>query len=230
MVGFGMQAAAQPSTFAVTGNQGEEAVEIRNVTYELAGKTVLRKTEQTKQVIGDKGMQASTLIEAWPLGVDRKEKPKYTVKVAGVDARSLDNELIIVSRGLEDVQWWSLYRLSNGQTLFNTFVRPVRVPDSALYAGYDIPADGDPRLKNPKLIGVVVIGGAEGPVRRVELQTSDPKRARVLRSMADVEPRLEFNTAKKVLVLTIKNGEPDARVEIPLTGPAVIRCCDIVAR
>jgi hypothetical protein len=231
MAGLGLPMWAQGgSSLTVTGKQGEEAVVIRNVTYELAGKTVLRKSEQTKQVIGDKGMEASTVVEAWPFGVDRKEKPKYTVKVAGVDARSLDNELLIVTRGLDDVQWWSLYRLSNGQPLFNTYVRPVRIPDSSLYAGWDIPEDGDPRLKNQRLVGVVVIAGAEGPVRRVELHTTDPKRAMMLRSMADVQPSLEYNAAKKMLVLTIRNAEPDARVEIPLTGPAVIRCCDIVAR
>jgi hypothetical protein len=114
--------------------------------------------------------------------------------------------------------------------LFNTFVQPVRIPESPLYAGYEMPADGDPRLKNQRLVGIVVMGGVEGPVRRVELHAADPKRARILRSMADVYPKLEFNMAKKVLVLTLQNGEPDARVEIPVNGPAVIRCCDIVAR
>lgn len=227
----GLQLLAQnASSFTVTGKQGEEAVVIRNVTYELARKTVLRKTEQTRQVLGDKGMEANTLIEAWPLGVDRKETPKYTIKVAGVDARSLDNELLIVSRGLEDTQWWSLYRLADGKPLFNTFVRPVRIPDTALYAGYDVPADGDPRLKNPKLIGVIHLAGAEGTPRRIEIHANDAKRAMVLRSFADVTPSLEFNYSKKVLVLTIRDAQPDARIEIPLNAPAVIRCCDIVAR
>ena len=227
----GLQLLAQDaSSLTVTGKQGEEAVQIRNISYELAAKTVLRKTEQTRQVLGDKGMEASTLIEAWPLGVDRKEKPKYTVKVEGVDARSLDNELLIVTRGLEDTQWWSLYRLADGQPLFNTFVRPLRIPDTNLFAGYDVPEDGDPRLKNPKLIGVIHFAAAEGTPRRVELHANDAKRARTLRSLADVTPSMEFNYAKKVLVLTLRNGEPDARIEIPLNAPAVIRCCDIVAR
>lgn len=227
----GLQIFAQgASSLTVTGKQGEEAVVIRNVSYELAAKTVLRKTEQTRQVLGEKGMEASTLIEAWPLGVDRKEKPKYSIKVEGVDARSIDNELLIVSRGLEDVQWWSLYRLADGKPHFNTFVRPVRVPDTNLFAGYEVPEDGDPRLKNQKLIGVIHLAGAEGTPRRVEIQANDAKRARTLRSLADVTPSMEFNYSKKVLVLTLRNGEPDARIEIPLSAPAVIRCCDIVAR
>lgn len=227
----GLQLSAQsPSSLTITGKQGEEAVIIRNIAYELAAKTVLRKTEQTRQVIGDKGMEASTLIEAWPLGIDRKEKPKYTIKVEGVDARSLDNELLIVTRGLEDTQWWSLYRLADGKPLFNTFVRPLRIPDTNLFAGYDVPEDGDPRLKNPKLIGVIHFAAAEGTPRRVEIHANDAKRARILRSLADVTPSMEFNYAKKVLVLTLRNGEPDARIEIPVNAPAVIVCCDIVAR
>ena len=222
--------AQSASSLTVTGKQGEEAVAIRNVSYELAAKTVLRKTEQTRQVIGDKGMEASTLIEAWPLGVDRKEKPKYTIKVEGVDARSLNYDLLIVTRGLEDTQWWSLYRLADGKPLFNTFVRPIHIPDTMTYAGYDVPADGDPRLKNPKLIGVIHLAGAEGTPRRIEIHANDAKRALVLRSFADVTPSLEFNYTKKVLVLTIRDAQPDARIEIPLNAPAVIRCCDIVAR
>ena len=222
--------AQSASSLTVTGKQGEEAVVIRNVSYELAAKTVLRKTEQTRQVIGDKGMEASTLIEAWPLGVDRKEKPKYTIKVEGVDARSLNYDLLIVTRGLEDTQWWSLYRLADGKPLFNTFVRPIHIPDTMTYAGYDVPADGDPRLKNPNLIGVIHLAGAEGTPRRIEIHANDAKRAIVLRSFADVTPTLEFNYTKKVLVLTIRDAQPDARIEIPLNAPAVIRCCDIVAR
>ena len=222
--------AQSASSLTVTGKQGEEAVAIRNVSYELAAKTVLRKTEQTRQVLGDKGMEASTLIEAWPLGVDRKEKPKYTIKVEGVDARSLNYDLLIVTRGLEDTQWWSLYRLADGKPLFNTFVRPIHIPDTMIYAGYDVPADGDPRLKNPKLIGVIHLAGAEGTPRRIEIHANDAKRALVLRSFADVTPSLEFNYTKKVLVLTIRDAQPDARIEIPLNAPAVIRCCDIVAR
>lgn len=229
-LGSGLHLAAQPSSLSLSGKQGEEAVEIRNVTYELAGKIVLRKTEQTRQVIGDKGMEASSLIEAWPLGVDRKQKPKYSLKVDGVDARSLSNELLIVTRGLEDTEWWSLYRLSDGQPLFDTFVRPVRIPDSSLYAGLDVPADGDPRLKNPKLIGIVTLAGAADAPRRIEIHANDAKRAVILRSYADVTPSMEFNYTRKVLVLTLRNAQPDARIEIPLNGPAVIRCCDIVAR
>ena len=227
----GLQVFAQStSSLTVAGKQGEEAVVIRNITYELAAKTVLRKTEQTRQVLGDKGMEASTLIEAWPLGVDRKEKPKYSIKVNGVDARALNYDLLIVTRGLEDTQWWSLYRLADGKPLFDTYVRPVHIPDTLTYAGYDVPADGDPRLKNPKLVGVIHLAGAEGTPRRIEIHANDAKRAMVLRSFADVTPSLEFNYSKKVLVLTIRDAQPDARIEIPLNAPAVIRCCDIVAR
>ena len=222
--------AAQPSSLAISGKQGEEAVVIHNVSYELAGKTVLRKTEHTRQVLGEKGVDASTRIEAWPLAGDRKQPPKYAIQVEGVDARAIDNELLIVTRGLVDETWWTVYRLADGKPLFNTFVQPVRIPDSNLYAGYDVPEDGDPRLKNPKLIGVIHLAGPEGTPRRIELHANDATRARTLRSFADVTPSMEFDYAKKILILTIRNAEPDARIEIPLNAPGVIRCCDIVTR
>lgn len=227
---FAGHLAAQPSTFSVTGKQGEESVVIHNVTFELAAKTVLRKTEHTTLVVGDKGREASTLIEAWPLGVDRKEKPKYSLKVAGVDARSLDNQFLIVTRGLEDVEWWSLYRLSDGKPLFDTYVHPFRIPDSEIYAGLDVPADGDPRLKNQSLIGILATASAEGPVRRVEIHCANSTRARLLRSYFDVRRSLEFNAAKKVFVLTLHDAAPDARIEVPLTANGPIRACDTVAR
>lgn len=34
----------------------------------------------------------------------------HTKKVEGVDGRALNDELFVVARGLEDVEWWSVYR------------------------------------------------------------------------------------------------------------------------
>jgi FAD/FMN-containing dehydrogenase len=75
-----------------------------------------------------------------------------------------------------------------------------------------------------------LFAGAEGTPRRIEIHANDATRARTLRSFADVTPSMEFNYAQKLLVLTIRNGQPDARIEIPVNAPGVIRCCDIVAR
>ena len=34
----------------------------------------------------------------------------HTKKVEGVDGRALNDELFVVARGVEDVDWWSVYR------------------------------------------------------------------------------------------------------------------------
>src|SRR5262245_51050955 len=107
------------STIAYKKENRSDIVDIRNVVYELVGagipgrprdeRLVLRKTVRTRQVVDEIGMDATTTVEAWPLGTDLKEKPIYSVTASGVDPVTLNNELLVVSRGLEDVQWWSVY-------------------------------------------------------------------------------------------------------------------------
>src|SRR5207249_4153146 len=75
------------STIAYKNENQAEAVEIKNVVYELAGsgipgrpqdeRLVLRKTTRTKQIVDEIGIEATTTVEAWPLGVDPKDKPLY---------------------------------------------------------------------------------------------------------------------------------------------------------
>src|SRR5271169_6621814 len=98
--------AQAPSTITYTIKDKQPTVEISNVEYEVAGqdpRLVLRKTTRTKQVVDEIGMEASTTVEAWRLGVDLRQKPIYSVKVEGVDARTVNNEVLEVSRGLEEV-------------------------------------------------------------------------------------------------------------------------------
>ena len=64
----------------------------------------------------------------------------HAKKVEGVDGRALNDELFVVARGLEDVEWWSVYRLADGKPLFDTHV-PVVIAGK-YYAGVDVPADG----------------------------------------------------------------------------------------
>src|SRR5262249_29670874 len=141
-ISYGQQAQKKPfqqqsqSTIAYRNANNADAVEIQNVAYELVGpgisgrpkdeRLVLRKTMRTKQVVDEIGMEASTTVEAWPLGVDPREKPLYTVSVSGVDPVVMNNDLIIVSRGLEEVEWWSAYRLGNGQRLFDSYTPIVQ--------------------------------------------------------------------------------------------------------
>ncbi|HEU0119770.1 MAG TPA: hypothetical protein VFQ91_04535 [Bryobacteraceae bacterium] len=232
--GIGFPLFAQlPSSLTVSGKKGEETVAVRNVSFEIAGGLAIRKTEQTRQVLNEKGMEASTFVEAWPLAADRKGAPVYTVKADGVDARTLNSAFLTIRRGLEDVEWWSVYRLADGKPLFDTYVPLAKSQDGALYAGLDVPADGDPRLKDPGLIGMFQLVTVEGAVRRLALRAGDAKRAQLLRSYWDVRRTLTFDDAKQAFVLTIRDANPDVVIEIPQQGvpkvPAGIRC-DILAR
>src|SRR5208282_353997 len=72
--------AQSPASVAYSVNKdGQQTVEIANVAYELAGQLLLRMTTRTKQVIDEIGMEALTTVEAWPLGVDPKQKPIYSL-------------------------------------------------------------------------------------------------------------------------------------------------------
>src|ERR1700689_4245524 len=74
---------------------GQQTVEIANVAYEVTStgvpgrpqneRLLLRTTTRSKQVVDEIGMEAPTTVEAWPLGVDPKQKPLYALKVQGVD-------------------------------------------------------------------------------------------------------------------------------------------------
>ena len=99
------------STISHRNESDSEVLEIKNVVYELTGsgifgrpkdeRLVLRKTTRTKQIVDEIGMTATTTVEAWPLGVDPKEKPLYSITVPGSDPITLNSEVVVVSRGIE---------------------------------------------------------------------------------------------------------------------------------
>lgn len=192
------------------------------VIVPVQAQLVVRKTETTRQVLGEKGMDASTVLEV----SKPDQKALYTLKVEGVDGRLVNDELFVVARGLEDVEWWSVYRLADGKPLFDTHVPVVRIGQQ--YAGYDVPSDEDPRLGNQRLVGVVNFATAAGAVRRVEVHCADEKRARLLRSYFDV--RRTLTADGNTLVLTIRDASPNVTLRIPLQRGGPIRACDIVAR
>lgn len=222
--------AQDTSTLTVTGKKGEETVAIRNVTYDVSGGLVLRRTQVSKEVLNEKGLDAQTTVEAWPVGADRKAKPRYTIASQGIDGRPIDGQFYQIQRGVEDTLWWSLFDLATGKPLFSTFVPVFRVPDSGDLAGYDVPEDGDARLKrNPRLLGVVAMAAPGGPVKRIEVHCKDPKRAVILRSFADVRPELK-PAGKGALSLTIRDAMPDVTVRIPLAAAGPVEACDSLAR
>src|SRR5262249_44263338 len=150
----------------------EQTIDITNVRYEVAGqgvfgrprdeRLVLRMNTATKQVIDEIGITASTTVEAWPMGSDLKQKPIYAGKVQGIEPVIINNELLKIARGLEETEWWSLYKLGSGQHLFYSYVAPASFSISReiltlRYVGLDVPPDNSPdgRLKAPNVIAVL---------------------------------------------------------------------------
>ena len=194
---------AQPSsTYSYTSKGGQSTVEIRNVTYEVTSTNVpgrppnerlaLRKTVHSKSVIDEIGEEATTTIEAWPLGVDFKQKPVYALTLTGSGGEALDSAIWVAARGLEEVEWWSVHKLGNGQHLFDTYVPVIRFSiardvQTLRYAGLEIPPDDtkDARLKEPHVVGVLTYASADKVIREAMITSDDPKQAQMLRSYAD---------------------------------------------
>lgn len=218
---------------------GQQTVEITNVGYEVTSTAVpgrpqderllLRTTTRTKQVVDEIGMGASTTVEAWPLGVDPKQKPLYTLKVEGVDSRTVDNALLVILRGLEETEWWSLYKLGSGERLFDTYVPLVsfsirRDIQTMRYAGYENPGDdvSDPRLKDLHVVGVLTYASAERVIREVLITSDDAGRAQLLRSFADASRTVTLVEAPaRALKVSISQNYPSAPATVSLTIPIV---------
>src|SRR5579863_9933335 len=126
------KAQSTSSITSTTAADGSQTVEIRNVSYEITGtgipgrptkeRLVLRKTIHSKEVVDDIGVESTVTLEAWPFGTDLSLKPLYTVTQTGTDGRVVYPDLFVADRRLEEVQWWSVYKLGNGQHLFDTYV------------------------------------------------------------------------------------------------------------
>jgi len=218
---------------------GFGAIEIRNVSYEVVtnvpgrppdDRLLLRKTIRSKEVLGDIGIEANVSLEAWRLGDDLRQRSLYTLNVSGDDGTTRDNALFVVSRGLEEVEWWSVYKLGNGQHLFDTHVPQLsfsisRETVKTRYAGLNVPPDdeSDARLKQPNVIGVLAYA-SEGHLLREALLTSDDRQqARLLRSFADVTRSLSVTEAPtRNIRLTFSQNFPSppnpVEVLIPVKG------------
>jgi hypothetical protein len=179
------QSQSPASVVYAVNKDGQQTVEIANVAYEVSSTAVpsrpqnerllLRTTTRTKRVVDEIGMDASTTVEAWPLGVDPKQKPLYTLKVAGVNSKTVDGALLVISRGLEDTEWWSVYKLGTGARLFDTYA-----PLLAFSIHHDIQT-----MREPQAVGVLTYASAERVIREALITDDDPKQAQTLRSFAD---------------------------------------------
>jgi len=204
-----MAGAQGTSSFALREQDGGKAIEITNVTFETTSNYVpgrptderllLRTTTRSREVVDEKGLDATVTVEAWPLGADVAAKPLYAVTVDGVRVTVVDNALLVVDRGTEDVNWWSIYALGTGTLLFDTFAPLLSFslsPDiqTARYVGFDIPPDDaqGERLRDPKVVGVLAYATPERVIRRLLVTCSDAARAAVLRSYWDTTRELSL--------------------------------------
>lgn len=190
------------SSFDLSMEGDQQTVEISNVTFATTGSNIpgqpaeerllLRTSTQTREVIGDKGMEASVTVEAWPLGADPAQAPLYSVTRDGVGAEVVDNALLVFDRSDADLAWWSVDALGTGAPMFDTYVPLVRFSLSRevqelRYAGLEVPPDdaADPRLREPQVVGVLAYASPERVLTRLLITCSDTERAALLRSYWD---------------------------------------------
>ncbi len=209
-----------------TAADGSETVEIRDVSHEVAKRLLLRKTTHSKQVLGDIGMEATITLEAWPMGQDLGHKPLYTLNVTGAEGHSLDNALFIVARGLEETEWWSVYKLGSGQHLFDTYVPLLsfsisRETVTTRYVGFEVPPDdtSNARLKKPTVVGLLTYAAEDRIIRQALVTCDDPKQAQLLRSYADTTRAISFTEGALKLSFTQNYPSPPnpINLRIPVT-------------
>ena len=177
-------------------------IEIHNVTYDVTSsgtpgrprqeRLLLRKTVHSKETIGDIGVDAKVTMEAWPLGSDVRQKPLYAISETGTAVQTVEADLFVIDRRTEEVSWWTVHKLGNGQRLFDTYAPLVsfsiaRDTVTMRYAGLEIPLDDskDKRLTEPHVVAIVSYASADKIVREALVTCDDPKRASLLRSLAD---------------------------------------------
>ncbi|HEY2016752.1 MAG TPA: hypothetical protein VGH38_24780 [Bryobacteraceae bacterium] len=218
------------STITYTSKDGEETVEINNVAFELTGdsipgrppnsRLVLRTTTHSTQVLGDKGVEATVTMEAWPLQAGLNGKPLYSVKTPGIGAQTLDGELWVADRSIDpDATWWSIYKLGTGQHLLDTYVELLRFSISRetlkqRYAGLDVPPDDttDARLKDPKLVAILGYASADKVIREVLVTCDNRERAAILRSYSD--------STRTLTIVERSAGEQSIRIAIDQNYPS----------
>lgn len=218
--------AQSSSTVTYGSKDGQSTVEIRNVTYQVTStnvpgrppneRLVLRKTEHSKYFVDEIGEEATTTLEAWPLGVDLKQKPLYALTLTGYGGEAMDGAIWVASRGLEEVDWWSVHKLGNGQHLFDTYVPVIKFSISReiqtqRYVGLEVPPDDtkDTRLKEPHVVGVLTYASADKVIREALITCDDAKQAQILRSFAD-ESRELSQADGRTIKLSFSANYPSA--------------------
>jgi hypothetical protein len=153
--------------------------------------------------------------------------------VTGDEGHTIDNALFVVERGLEETEWWSVYKLGSGQHLFDTYVPLLsfsisRETVTTRYVGLEAPGDDtkDARLKQPNVVGVATYASEDRIVREALVTCDDPKQALLLRSYADTTRAVSLvegaDQASHTLKLTFSQNYPSSphtvEVRIPVRG------------
>lgn len=230
MVGIALPQTNSPSSVKYSSKDGQQTVEITNVVYQVMGtgvpgrpqneRLLLRTTTQTKQVIDDIGMEASTIVEAWTLGVDLRQKPIYSLKVDGVDCKTVDGALFVILRGLEDTEWWSVYKLGTGARLFDTYTPLLgfsirRDIQTMRYVGLEVPARKD-------AVALLTYASADRVLRQALITSDDPGQVVALRSFADASRTVTLvESPVRALKIAISQNYPSAPATVTLTIPIV---------
>jgi hypothetical protein len=218
-------------------DKSSETVEITNVAFEVVGpgipgrpmaeRLVLRKTTEMKQVFGAIGREATTTIAAWPLGSDFTQKPVYSINVYGTDPKTLNNEILVMSRGFGDGEWWSIYKLGTGEHLFDTDAPLLqfstkRDEQVVRYAGIEVPPDDtvDTRLTAPNVVGVLTYASSDKVIREALITADSPQNAALLRSFTDSTHTVDFTNGRLVLSISRNDRTRPSTVSIavPVDG------------
>jgi hypothetical protein len=207
------------------GADGSQIVEIHNVSYEVTGtqipgrpsteRLLLRKTTRSKQILDEIGEEATVTLEAWRFGDDLSQKPLYTVTTSGSDGHTLDNALFVASRGLEEVQWWSVYKLGSGQHFFDTYVPLVSFSISreflkTRYVALEVPPDDETntQLKQPNVVASLSYASEDRVIREVLLTCDDSKQAALWRSYADVTRKVSIEESGPAIKISFRQNYP----------------------
>jgi hypothetical protein len=224
--------AQSASTISMVTKGDEQTIELHNVAYEITNELIpgrppkerllLRKTSVEKQVLGDEGEEATTTLEAWPLGTDVKLKPLYALTLTGREGQTVDNALWVASRGTEELDWWSVYKLGNAQHLFDTYVPLLKFSitldiQKVRYVGLEVPPDdtADKRLKEAHVLGVLTYASEDKVLHEALLTDDDPKQAQLLRSFADETHEVALIEAPRPVA---KGVEPSRKLKVTFSA------------
>ncbi len=204
-----------------------------NRMFELAGpdiegrnandRLLLRKEIETTEVIGDKGMDGRVNVWAWTLGVDvNVTAPLYVISASGLEGRVTDNDVYVIERGLDEIEWQSVFSLADGDKLFDATVPWLLATNGGAWnerhylALAQVFEDADDAaLRRDDAIALLTYASRTRVLNQVLIRADKADRARLLRSVWD--QTIKFSWSGKSEETPSPDGPvPDLKAE-PLT-------------